>query len=68
MNVIEEKNIEKRGVFLKENKSISKRVYIVVKRFLDIFLSLIGLVLLSPFFLIIAIIIKLDSSFLQEDK
>ena len=61
MNVIKEENIEKRGVFLKGNKSISKRVYIVVKRFLDIFLSLIGLVLLSPFFLIIAIIIKLDS-------
>ena len=61
MNVIEEKNIEKRGVFLKENKSISKRIYIVVKKFLDIFLSLIGLVLLSPIFLIIAIIIKLDS-------
>jgi len=61
MNVIEEKNIEKRGVFLKENKSISKRIYIVVKRFLDIFLSLIGLVLLSPIFLIIAIIIKIDS-------
>lgn len=61
MNIIEEKNIEKRGVFLKENKSISKRVYIVVKRFLDIFLSLIGLVLLSPIFLIIAIIIELDS-------
>ena len=61
MNVIEEKNIEKRGIFLKENKSISKRVYIVVKRFLDIFLSLIGLILLSPIFLIIAIIIKLDS-------
>ena len=61
MNVIEEKNIEKRGVFLKESKSISKRVYIVVKRFLDIFLSLIGLIILSPIFLIIAIIIKLDS-------
>lgn len=61
MNVIEEKNIEKRGVFLKENRSISKKVYIVVKRFLDIFLSLIGLILLSPIFLIIAIIIKLDS-------
>ncbi len=61
MNVIEEKDIEKRVAFLKENKSISKRVYIVVKRFLDIFLSLIGLVLLSPIFLIIAIIIKLDS-------
>ena len=61
MNVIEEKNIEKRGVFLKENRSISKKVYIVVKRFLDIFLSLIGLILLSPIFLIIATIIKLDS-------
>ena len=61
MNVIEEKNIEKRGVFLKESKSISKRVYIVVKRFLDIFLSSIGLIILSPIFLIIAIIIKLDS-------
>ena len=61
MNIIEEKNIEKRGVFLKESKSISKRVYIVVKRFLDIFLSLIGLIILSPIFLIIAIIIKLDS-------
>ena len=61
MNIIEEKNIEKRGVFLKENRSISKKVYIVVKRFLDIFLSLIGLIILSPIFLIIAIIIKLDS-------
>ena len=61
MNVIEEKNIEKRGIFLKENKSISKRVYIVVKRFLDVFLSLIGLILLSPIFFIIATIIKLDS-------
>lgn len=61
MNIIEEKNIEKRGVFLKESKSISKRVYIVVKRFLDIFLSSIGLIILSPIFLIIAIIIKLDS-------
>ena len=46
---------------MKENKSISKRVYIVVKRFLDVFLSLIGLILLSPIFFIIATIIKLDS-------
>lgn len=61
MNVIEEKNIEKRGVFLKENKSISKKVYIVVKRFLDIVLSLVGLIILLPVFLVIAIIIKLDS-------
>ena len=31
------------------------------KRFLDIFLSLIGLIILSPIFLIISIIIKIDS-------
>lgn len=61
MNVIKEENIEKRGVFLKEKDNLSKRAYIVVKRFLDIFLSLIGLIILSPIFLIIAIIIKLDS-------
>src|SRR5436305_93949 len=34
--------------------------YYVIKRFLDIVLSAIGLVLLSPMFLIIAICIKLD--------
>lgn len=61
MNVIKEENIEKRGVFLKEKDNLSKRAYIVVKRFLDIFLSLIGLIILSPIFLIISIIIKIDS-------
>lgn len=61
MNVIKEENIEKRGVFLKEKDNLSKRAYIVVKRFLDIFLSLIGLIILSPIFLIISIIIKKDS-------
>lgn len=61
MNVIKEENIEKRVVFLKEKDNLSKRAYIVVKRFLDIFLSLIGLILLSPIFLIISIIIKIDS-------
>lgn len=36
-------------------------IYNTVKRTLDIILSLIGIVLLSPIFLIVAIVIKLDS-------
>ena len=34
---------------------------LVLKRFFDFFVSLVGLVLLSPIFLIVAILIKLDS-------
>ncbi|MPW26981.1 sugar transferase [Alkalibaculum sp. M08DMB] len=43
---------------MKGNKSVKK--YIVIKRSLDIFLSLVGLVLLSPIILIIALSIKVD--------
>ena len=39
----------------------NKKLYLIIKRFFDILLSLIGLIVLSPLFLIIAIIIKLDS-------
>lgn len=38
-----------------------KRVYHFLKRFFDICVSLVALIILSPLFLIIAIIIKLDS-------
>ena len=41
--------------------TIRKRIYLIIKRFFDIILSLIGLVILLPIFLIIAIIIKIDS-------
>ncbi len=41
--------------------TVRKRIYLFIKRFFDIVLSLVGLILLSPIFLIIAIIIKLDS-------
>ena len=61
MNVKEEiKNIDDK---LKKNnaKRINKIIYNVIKRILDIVFSLLGMVLLSPFFLIISIIIKLDS-------
>lgn len=60
MEVLEEKNIQTQEIAVKEinNKKI---VYRAIKRVFDIVLSLIGMVLLSPVFLIIAIIIKLDS-------
>lgn len=38
-----------------------KKIYIRIKRFLDIILSLIGIILVSPIFLIVAIAIKIDS-------
>lgn len=37
-----------------------QRVYLIVKRLMDIFLSLIGIILLSPLFLITAMLIKID--------
>lgn len=36
-------------------------MYLHVKRFLDIVLSLIGLIILSPLFLVLVVCIKLDS-------
>ncbi len=41
--------------------SFSKRVYFFVKRLFDIVVSLIGLIILSPFFLLIMLAIKIDS-------
>ena len=47
-----------------------KKVYKVIKRVLDILISLIGIILLLPIFLLIAVVIKLDSKgkvfYLQE--
>lgn len=40
---------------------MKKSSYIKWKRLLDIFLSLIGLIFLSPFFLLLMLVIKLDS-------
>lgn len=45
----------------KENTQIKKKIYLKVKRTLDIVLSTIGLIILSPIFLTISIFIKLDS-------
>ena len=57
MEIIKEHNID-----LQEQKKIkSKDIYKVIKRILDIVFSLIGMILLSPIFIIIAIFIKIDS-------
>ena len=37
------------------------KIYHFFKRIIDIIISLIGIIVLSPFFIIIAILIKLDS-------
>lgn len=46
-----------------KNKNINskKRIYSYIKRIIDIVASLIGLIIISPFFLIIMLLIKLDS-------
>lgn len=36
-------------------------VYLIIKRIIDLFLSLIGLIILAPIFLVVIIAIKIDS-------
>ena len=63
MEVLEEKGMQTQEIAVKEKNIVKdkKTAYKVVKRVFDIVFSLIGLILLSPVFLIISIIIKLDS-------
>ena len=58
MNVIEKEKIENREVVLKEKKRI---IYNIIKRIFDFILSLLSIILLSPIFLIISIIVRIDS-------
>ena len=55
--ILEKDNVESGSIMLK----IRKKGYLFIKRLFDIIMSLIGLILLSPVFLIIAILIKIDS-------
>ena len=53
------------GFFMCKGKnkfSTQKQLYFVIKRFLDIIVSLLSIILLSPIFLIISILIKLDDN------
>lgn len=63
MEILEDKNIQTQEIAVKEKYIVNdkKTVYKAIKRVFDIVFSLIGLILLSPVFLIISIIIKLDS-------
>lgn len=65
---IEEINAAKETVYIKEHKGI----YFFVKRMFDVLFSLFALVILSPIFLIVGIIIKLDGPngevFFQQDR
>ena len=64
-------NIDSQGIVLEKSlsndilvtktKATNKLIYIKVKRILDIVISTLGLIILSPVFLLLAIIIKLDS-------
>lgn len=55
---------------MKKEVGSNKYIYFFIKRLFDIVLSLLGLIILSPLFIIIAILIKLDSKgpvfFIQE--
>ena len=64
-------NMENQGVIANDNviipskrsvKTINRTSYISIKRILDIVLATIGLILLTPIFLIIAMMIKIDSA------
>lgn len=54
-------NYEEVAVIEQVNNTQSKRFYKILKRVIDIILSFIGLIILSPVFLIVAIAIKFDS-------
>ena len=58
MNVIEKEIIENREVAYKEK---NRTIYDTIKRIFDFILSLLAIILLSPIFLIISIIVRIDS-------
>ena len=47
---------------------IRKRIYFLIKRIVDILLSFLAIVILSPFFLLISICIRIDSKGLIVDQ
>lgn len=58
---MENRSIEKRSKENSMTNTKNKKVYNVTKRVLDVLLSFIGLIVLSPIFLILGIMIKIDS-------
>jgi len=58
MNDIEKENVDNKEVILKEKNKV---IYNVIKRIFDFVLSLFAIIVLSPIFLVIAIIVRIDS-------
>ena len=58
MNDIEKENVDNKEANLKEK---NRTIYSVIKRIFDFILSLLAIIILSPIFLIIAIIVRIDS-------
>lgn len=56
-SVLEKEDIESGKMMIK----IRKKIYLFIKRLFDILLSLVALIILSPLFLLVAILIKIDS-------
>ena len=52
---------EQQRIFLNQFFKVGVLMYLIIKRVIDMVLSLIGLILLSPIFLIIIVAIKIDS-------
>lgn len=58
---VEKKVVLKQMTKVKSKSKILQSIYLFCKRFLDIVLSLVGIVCVSPFMLVITILIKKDS-------
>lgn len=66
MEVLDRNTITAQEVMLENVQGIEKKIdlkkfYVIVKRFIDVCVSFIGLIVLLPIFLVISVIIKLDS-------
>jgi exopolysaccharide biosynthesis polyprenyl glycosylphosphotransferase len=65
---INESEVTKESIFIKENRN----TYVIGKRLFDIILSIVLIILLSPIFLMVGIIIKFDGSrgevFFKQDR
>lgn len=62
MNIdMSEEKVISRGILNNSEINEKVKIYIVIKRVIDVILSIIGLIVLLPVFLILAIAIKLDS-------
>lgn len=61
METVENKQLQVKESAEQIREKIRFNMYLTVKRILDVFLSILGLIIFSPLFIIISIIVKIDS-------